>query len=311
METHGVLRRIGSAGRVGLGVLPLDQDQFDDVIEPAVRERGVDAGAVRAADAVTARHLAEEVGRPDVLERQVAARFDLQQLANPQQLAEVATLELTHVSLPDLVQHTTIVPVNVNVVSGDQAAGRVRDPEVRSEALFQQSQTAKCRSSRLLSTGRVDEASGLLRETSANLRVEAAGLPPMMAAELTREADMMQALAEEAHVDSSRAAKVGSYDASSESRNRGRTSRSGRLLVRWAFDHKNAAGSSLLLEEWEAGRLVRLLPPELDMAQRPDADDVQPKEVASAIALSLGVTHPNHDFFAVASSHGGFTVERT
>ena len=225
-------------------------------------------------------------------------------------LTEVATLELTHVSLPDLVQHTTTVPVNVNVVPGDQAAGRVRDPEVRSEALFQQSQTAKRRSSRLLSNGRVDEASGLLRETSVNLRVEAAGLPPMMAAELTREADMMQALAEEAHIDSSRAAKVSSYDASSKSRNRGRTSRGGRLLIRWTYGHENVAGSSLLLEEWEAGRLVRLLPPELDTALRPGANGAQPEEVAAVIATSLGRDHPHHGFFAAAGVHGGFTVER-
>ena len=68
-------------------------------------------------------------------------------------LTQVATLELTHVALPELVQHTTVLPVQVNVVPGDQAAGRVPDPKVRSEVLFQQTQKAKKDSSRLLSDG--------------------------------------------------------------------------------------------------------------------------------------------------------------
>jgi hypothetical protein len=97
-------------------------------------------------------------------------------------LAQVATLDFTHVSLPDLVQHTTSVPVHVNVVPGDQAAGRIPDPKVRSEALFQQTQKAKLQSSRLLSEGRVDEASRLLHITGANLRADSASLPPAMAA---------------------------------------------------------------------------------------------------------------------------------
>ncbi|MDP9183415.1 MAG: hypothetical protein M3P04_11640, partial [Actinomycetota bacterium] len=161
-----------------------------------------------------------------------------------------------------------------------------------------------------LSSGRVDEASSLLREASKNLRNEASELPPMMAEELNREADMMQALADEAIVDSSRAAKVGSYDATQKSRNRGRTSRGGRLLLRWADGHEDIAGSSLFLEEWEAGRIVRLLLPELSRALRPNADAVQPEDVAGAIATAMGTEHPNHGFFALASFHGGFTVER-
>lgn len=38
-------------------------------------------------------------------------------------LVQVATLDVTHVALPDLVMHTTSVPLHVNVVPGDQAAG--------------------------------------------------------------------------------------------------------------------------------------------------------------------------------------------
>lgn len=70
-------------------------------------------------------------------------------------LAQVATLEFLHVALPDLVQHTTTLPIQVNVVPGDQAAGRMPDPQVRSEVLFQETPRAKRQSSRLLSEGRI------------------------------------------------------------------------------------------------------------------------------------------------------------
>jgi Ca-activated chloride channel family protein len=56
---------------------------------------------------------------------------------------QVATLEFSYVALPELVMHTTTLPVHVNVVPGDQAAGRVPDPKVRSEALFQRTQRDK------------------------------------------------------------------------------------------------------------------------------------------------------------------------
>ena len=42
-------------------------------------------------------------------------------------LAEIASLDFTWVELPGLVQHSVTVPVHVNVVPGDQAAGRIPD----------------------------------------------------------------------------------------------------------------------------------------------------------------------------------------
>lgn len=140
-------------------------------------------------------------------------------------LAQVATLEFTHVSLPDLVQHTTTVPVHVNVVPGDQAAGRVPDPQVRSEALFQQTQQAEKRSSQLLSAGRIAEASALLRQTSGGLNTDAMSLPSEYRAELESEAKVVGALADEAMYDSARAAKASSFSATTASRYRGRQTR--------------------------------------------------------------------------------------
>ena len=225
-------------------------------------------------------------------------------------LAQIATLEFTHIALPDLVQHTTTMPVHVNVVPGDQAAGRIPDPVVRTEALFQQTQQAKRESSRLLSEGDIAGATGLLHRTTQALRHNLASLPSEMTGELQAEAQMMESLADEATYDVSRAAKASSYDSMRKSRNRGRQTSGGRLRLRWATGHEDTAKATLLLEEWELTRLRRLLPSDVAVALRPSADAVQPASTAGAIAARLGEGHPAYEFFAVASFHDGFTVER-
>ncbi|HSD80171.1 MAG TPA: VWA domain-containing protein, partial [Solirubrobacteraceae bacterium] len=60
-------------------------------------------------------------------------------------LAQVATLELRYVALPALAEQAVTLPISVNVVPGDRAAGRIPDPTVRTELLFQQAQDAKRR----------------------------------------------------------------------------------------------------------------------------------------------------------------------
>jgi len=224
-------------------------------------------------------------------------------------LAQVATLELTHVSLPDMVQHTETMPIHVNVVPGDQAAGRIRDPEVRSEALFQESQKAKRQSSRLLSQGRVQEASAMLRQTSDWLAGSLGDLPAPMQAELSKEAEQLGAIAEEADYDSSRAAKVSSMSATVGSRNRGRQTRGARLQLRWAAGDDVSEGQ-LTLEDWEIFRLRRALSPTLAAAIRAYTDTVRPELVAAAIAQELGAGHPSSEFFTEAAQHGGFRVVR-
>jgi Ca-activated chloride channel family protein len=186
--------------------------------------------------------------------------------------AQVATLEFTLVSLPDLVQHTTTTPVHVNVVPGDEAAGRIPDSQVVSEALFQQTQKAKKETSRLLYEGDYSQGSTLLRTTSATLRAQSAGLPAPMAAELLGEADLMDSIAEESQVDVARASKVMSYDTSQKTRTRGRQTRGGRLVLRWAYGHDDITHSVLALEEWEVTRLVRVLSPTAKQALRPTMD---------------------------------------
>ncbi len=223
-------------------------------------------------------------------------------------LAEVAQLELTHVSLPDVVQHTATMPIHVNVVPGDEAAGRLRDPKVVSEALFQNTQRQKKEAGRLLAEGRAHEASQYLQASASSLRMAASSLPDAWAGELVGEADVMGALAEEASFDMSRASKSASYDSARKSRQRGRRTTGGRVLLRWATGHEGVAESCVELEEWELTRLVRVAP--AAAALRPDLDSVVPEAVAQEIAYQLGEGHPHFSFFVTAGFHGSLTVER-
>ena len=124
-----------------------------------------------------------------------------------------------------------------------------------------------------------------------------------MAAELVGEADLMDALAEESLIDSARAAKATSYDASRKSRSRGRTTSGGRIVL------LAAEGLDLVLEEWELQRLMRVLPTELARHLRPGAT-ARDGQVAGALASALGPDHPAHGFFAAAAREGGFRAER-
>ena len=214
-------------------------------------------------------------------------------------LVQVATLEFTYVALPDLVMHTTSVPVHVNVVPGDQAAGRIPDPKVRSEALFQRTQRDKREAGRLLSQGRTDEARSFLGSKGAQLRTDAGQLPPGMSFDLLAEADFLDALVEEAGVDHSRAAKVMSTDTTSKSRLRGRQVRGGRLRMR-SLD----GAAELVLEAWEVQRLVRGLPDALVRVLRPSTN---PRAAASAQAVARG---PRRGPCGVRLLHGCFPGRR-
>jgi len=68
-------------------------------------------------------------------------------------VAQVAELVFTYVELPGLVQHTVTVPLSVNVLPGDEAAGRVRKPEVEREKLLLTVQQAKRESEEALRAG--------------------------------------------------------------------------------------------------------------------------------------------------------------
>jgi Ca-activated chloride channel homolog len=138
-------------------------------------------------------------------------------------LAEVATLSFGYVTLPSLEQQTIDLPLYVNVVPGDQAAGRVPDPTVRTEAAFQQAQRAKRDASTALSSGDTGRAAAALDRARSMLRTAGAAAPAPLAAELRDELLLIDRLAQVAEEgDVVRAAKLSSADAAFKSRTRGR-----------------------------------------------------------------------------------------
>lgn len=148
--------------------------------------------------------------------RKLVLTFDIPALA-ALGLTEVATLAFTYVELPALVQHTVTVPVHVNVVPGDQAAGRVPDPVVRTEVIYLRAQQAKRRASTLLSSG--DSAGALqeIRQAQQEIAQAQVGAPDALAADLAEEAATLKYLAEETETGS--ASRAGKYlSASSQAR---------------------------------------------------------------------------------------------
>ena len=88
-------------------------------------------------------------------------------------LAQVATLTLEYVELPGLLEHTVALPVSVNVVPGDEAAGRLPDKSVHVEVLFQEAQLDKLRASEALERGDRESAREALSQ--ARTKLEQAG----------------------------------------------------------------------------------------------------------------------------------------
>lgn len=111
-------------------------------------------------------------------------------------LARVATLEISYVELPGLVEQVVSLPITVNVVPGDEAAGRVAHPSVHSEVLFQEAQDVKRQASEAFEHGRFDEGQRLIGETKArlvrSLGVAPEGLKPEIQVELDDVARMEQ-----------------------------------------------------------------------------------------------------------------------
>ncbi len=127
-------------------------------------------------------------------------------------LATVATLELRYVALPDLTEQAVTLPISVNVVPGDEAAGRIPRPEVVTERLFQQAQRAKREAADALAVG--DERAALCQLDDAAEQL--AGVDEA-------ERAVVLDLAEEIRAGfAARAAKRGRADHHVKSRKRGR-----------------------------------------------------------------------------------------
>jgi Ca-activated chloride channel family protein len=92
-------------------------------------------------------------------------------------LCKIADITIEYLDLAERKEISVTLPVNVNVVPGDVAAGRVADPIVRAERLILDAQNAKSLAVEELLTGKIKEASGRLKGSAANLRREASLIP--------------------------------------------------------------------------------------------------------------------------------------
>lgn len=140
--------------------------------------------------------------------RKLVLTFDVPAVATLG-LTEVATLTFTYVELPALAQHTVTVPVHVNVVPGDHAAGRVPDPMVRTELVYLRAQQAKRRASTLLNDGDTQGALTEIRQAQQEIAAAQAGAPEALAADLAEEAATLGYLAQETETGS--AARAGKH----------------------------------------------------------------------------------------------------
>lgn len=130
--------------------------------------------------------------------------------------AAICELELRWVELATMTERVATVPVNVNVVPGDEAAGRVPEPKVPDELAFLRVQRAKREAAERLSAGDIAAGAPMLRAVAA--LAEDAGSP-----ELADEARFLRALAEEAESRDVRlAAKAARADWHHKTHRRGR-----------------------------------------------------------------------------------------
>jgi Ca-activated chloride channel family protein len=123
-------------------------------------------------------------------------------------LAEVCRLTLRWTDLGTMTTQTVDVPVHVNVVPGDAAAGRIPRPEVRKEVVYQEAQKHRRDAAEAARHGDRDASVQYLRNAGDALIDAADGLPAPMASELYAEAEELHRnAAETAFEDLARSAK--------------------------------------------------------------------------------------------------------
>jgi Ca-activated chloride channel family protein len=92
-------------------------------------------------------------------------------------LCQIAEITIEYLDLDQRQEVSVSLPVNVNVVPGDVAAGRVADLSVRAERLVLQAQNAKALADEDIKSGNIENASSRLKNAAAHLRHEAALMP--------------------------------------------------------------------------------------------------------------------------------------
>jgi Ca-activated chloride channel family protein len=85
-------------------------------------------------------------------------------------LCKVAEISIEYLDLQQQSEVKVVLPVHVNVVPADVAAGRVEDPVVKAERLILSAQAEKALATEELRAGKTKQASSRLKGTAENLR---------------------------------------------------------------------------------------------------------------------------------------------
>jgi Ca-activated chloride channel family protein len=88
-------------------------------------------------------------------------------------LCKIADITIEYTDLAARNEVSVTMPVNVNVVPGDQAAGRIEDPIVKAERMILQAQSEKAIATEEILQGNQKSATKRLKGTAANLRSHA------------------------------------------------------------------------------------------------------------------------------------------
>ena len=122
-------------------------------------------------------------------------------------LCKVAEISIEYLDLQQKCEVQVVLPVHVNVVPADVAAGRVEDPIVGAERLILSAQAEKAIATQELQAGKTKEASARLKGTAENLRRVASAIRVVdertaeSLAIILEEANDIEVLAETAEVE--------------------------------------------------------------------------------------------------------------
>ena len=157
-------------------------------------------------------------------ERKILVKFRVPAMA-ALGLALIAKLQLRYVELPDLLEQIVTIPVHVNVVPGDEAAGRLVDPSVHTEVIFQEAQHSKRLASEALERGDRETAKRLIAGAVDSLEKANLSVPADLRAELSTEVTDMLMMREQVDLsDTSFTSKLTRASYHEKNRKRGRRS---------------------------------------------------------------------------------------
>ena len=155
-------------------------------------------------------------------ERKLVLQFTVPAIAGLG-LAQIADVELQYVELPSMKTHTITIPVQVNVVPGDEAAGRIVNPTVRTEVAFQQAQHRKLDAAQALRDGDVLAASASYDAIVGDLEGIVHQAPAASRPEIDAEIELLRDLSRRTKVeDARRVSKFTEADLHRKMRQRGR-----------------------------------------------------------------------------------------